>query len=112
MQLVRSFPLLIALISSSGSTCRSSSGAGQPSGGGEPSADITLEGVDTGSLTPRERREWSTYVSELLAPCPSEPVSIAQCVKESRPCNKCLSAARLLVRQVREGRSRSQAEDA
>jgi thiol-disulfide isomerase/thioredoxin len=51
-------------------------------------------------------------VSELLAPCPSEPVSIAQCVKEARKCAKCLPAAKLLVKQVRDGRSRSQAEEA
>src|SRR5262249_14991357 len=60
----------------------------------------------------REKREWSTYVSELLAPCPNEAVSIAQCVNENRKCAKCLPAARLLLKQVREGRSRSQAEDA
>jgi predicted DsbA family dithiol-disulfide isomerase len=71
-----------------------------------------LAGVDTSSLTPREKKDWSAWVSELLAPCPSEPVSIAQCVREARRCAKCVPAARLLVKQVRAGRSRSQAEDA
>src|SRR5512142_687745 len=112
MHPLRPLPLLLALVSASGSTCRGSSGAGQAPSGGAPAADVMLDGVDTGSLTPREKREWSSYVSELLAPCPSEPVSIAQCVKDARPCPKCLFAARLLVRQVRDGRSRSQAEDA
>src|SRR5262249_27421135 len=74
--------------------------------------EISLPGVDTGSLTSRERREWSTYVSELLAPCPDQPVSIAQCVKEGRNCSKCLPAAQLVLKQVRDGRSRSQVEDA
>jgi protein-disulfide isomerase len=67
--------------------------------------------VDTGSLTPREKREWSALVSQLLAPCPSAPVNIAQCVRESRKCAGCLPAAKLLVKQVRDGRSRSQAEE-
>ena len=73
---------------------------------------MNLAGVDTGSLTPREKKDWSAWVSELLAPCPSEPVSIAQCVREARKCAKCLPAANLLVKQVRAGKSRSQAEDA
>jgi thiol-disulfide isomerase/thioredoxin len=73
---------------------------------------VNLAGVDTGGLTAREKRDWSTWVSEMLAPCPSEPVSIAQCVKESRKCAKCLPAARLLLKQVRAGKSRTQAEDA
>jgi predicted DsbA family dithiol-disulfide isomerase len=74
--------------------------------------EVNLPGVDTGSLTPREKKDWSTWVSELLAPCPNEPVNIAQCVKESRKCAKCVPAARLLVKQVRAGHSRSQAEEA
>jgi predicted DsbA family dithiol-disulfide isomerase len=74
--------------------------------------DVNLAGVDTGSLTPREKKDWSTWVSELLAPCPNEPVNIAQCVRESRKCAKCLPAAKLLAKQVRAGHSRSQAEEA
>jgi thiol-disulfide isomerase/thioredoxin len=112
MQLLRTAPLLLALISAYQSTCRSSAGAGPTPGGGSPDGDVTLNGVETGSLTPREKKDWSSWVSELLAPCASEPVSIAQCVKESRKCAKCLPAARLLVKQVRDGRSRSQAEEA
>jgi protein-disulfide isomerase len=93
------------------STCRSSAGAGtgqKP----ESEADVHLPGVDTGSLTVREKRDWSKWVSELLAPCPDVPVSVATCVRENRPCAKCLPGAKLLVQQVREGRSRSQAEQA
>ena len=36
-------------------------------------------------MTPRERHEYSSLVSDLLAPCPNVPVSIAQCVQEKRP---------------------------
>ncbi len=110
MSPLRIAPLFLAALTTYQSTCRNSAGAGQTPGGSDP--DVTLAGVDTGSLTPREKKDWSTWVSELLAPCPSEPVSIAQCVRESRKCAKCLPAARLLAKQVRAGRSRNQAEDA
>ncbi|HEX9298420.1 MAG TPA: thioredoxin domain-containing protein [Polyangiaceae bacterium] len=104
-------PLFLAALATYQSTCRSTAGAGQaPGGGSDP--DVTLAAVDTSSLTPREKKEWSAWVSELLAPCPSEPVNIAQCVKEGRKCTKCVPAARLLLKQVRAGHSRSQAEDA
>jgi thiol-disulfide isomerase/thioredoxin len=111
MSPLRLVPLFLAGLATYQSTCRSSAGAGQAPGGGSET-DVNLAGVDTGSLTAREKKDWSTWVSELLAPCPSEPVSVAQCVKESRKCAKCLPAARLLVKQVRAGKSRSQAEEA
>jgi thiol-disulfide isomerase/thioredoxin len=109
---LRLVPLFLAALATYQSTCRSSAGAGQAPGGGGAENEVNLAGVDTGSLTAREKKDWSTWVSELLAPCPSEPVSVAQCVKESRKCAKCLPAARLLLRQVRAGKSRSQAEEA
>jgi thiol-disulfide isomerase/thioredoxin len=109
---LRLVPLFLAALATYESTCRSSAGAGQAPGGGSADTEVSLPGVDTGSLTSREKKDWSTWVSELLAPCPSEPVSIAQCVKESRKCAKCVPAARLLVKQVRAGKSRSQAEEA
>jgi len=75
-------------------TCRSpTEGGGAEPAPKEEAKVVALDGVDTSSLTPREQKEWSTYVSELLAPCPDQPVSLAQCVKESRPCSPCLPAA-------------------
>src|SRR5450432_2159313 len=112
MSAARLAPLLLAVLATYQSTCRGSAGAGQAPGSASTEADVNLPGVDTGSLTAREKKEWSKWVSELLAPCPSEPVSVAQCVTESRKCAKCLPAAQLLLKQVRAGRSRSQAEDA
>lgn len=73
---------------------------------------LTLPGVDTSKLTAREKEQWSGFVGELLAPCPDQPVSIAQCVTESRPCETCKPAAEFLVKQVTRGRTRAQAEDA
>src|SRR5262249_1615731 len=70
-----------------------------------------LKGVDISSLTPRERREWSTQVSELLAPCPDVPVPISQCVQEQRPCKACLPAAQFLLKQVQAGKAKKNRED-
>lgn len=75
-------------------------------------APANLPGVDTSSLTPREQTKWSEYVGALLAPCADQPVNIAQCVSESRPCNACLPAAKFLVERVRRGDTRTQAEAA
>jgi protein-disulfide isomerase len=75
-------------------------------------APASLPGVDTSSLTPRELGKWREYVGELLAPCADQPVSIAQCVSESRACSACVPAAKFLVERVRRGDARSQAEAA
>lgn len=73
---------------------------------------VSLEGVDTSALTPRERREWAGQVSELLAPCPDTPVSIAQCVKEKRACKACMPAAQFLLKQVKAGKAKKEREEA
>jgi hypothetical protein len=73
--------------------------------------DVALPGVDTSSLTGRERREWSAFVAELPAPCPDQPVTVKQCVREARPCRACVPAAKFLFSQVRLGKSRSQVEE-
>ena len=75
-------------------------------------AEVTLKGVDTSPLTPRERHEWAAQVTELLAPCSDTPVSIAQCVKEARSCRSCLPAAQFLMKQVRAGRPKKDREEA
>lgn len=103
--------ILSLAIATSGSTCRGQSDAG---GGDVPkeaaTRDVTLVGVDTGALTPREKSEWSGYVSEFLAPCADTPVPIAQCVRENRACSKCLPAAKYILKGVRDGQSREQIE--
>jgi protein-disulfide isomerase len=77
-----------------------------------PAPAANLPGVDTSSLTPRELTKWREYVGELLSPCPDQPVSIAQCVSESRACSACVPAAKFLVDRVRRGDARAQAETA
>ncbi len=104
---------LLALLNSRLTTCRSPGEAGKgPSPSPEATTNVDLAGVDTADLTAREKREWSGYVSELLAPCPDQPVSIAQCVKESRQCKACLPAAQFLVKRVQRGNARAQVEAA
>jgi protein-disulfide isomerase len=49
-------------------------------------------------------------VNELLAPCPDVAVSIAQCVRERRPCDKCAAAAAFIKQAVRDGMSSEQVE--
>src|SRR5262245_46363419 len=90
------------------STCRSPGDAGKGPSGQDATPVVELEGVDTSALTGRERHDWSSSVSELLSPCPDQPVSVAQCVKEGRNCKACAPAAKFLVKQVRAGRTRAQ----
>jgi protein-disulfide isomerase len=81
-------------------------------GGPDPATanDVTLAGIDTSDLIPRERHEWSKHVSEFLAPCPEVAVSIAQCVRERRACEKCVEAAEFVKKAVRDGMSSEQVE--
>jgi protein-disulfide isomerase len=72
----------------------------------KPTPEVVLQGVDTSALTPREKKEWGTYVSEFLSPCQNVPVPIAQCVQEKRACAKCLPAAKFILRGVKDGMTR------
>jgi len=69
-------------------------------------AKLGLDGVDTSKMTTREHRLWSGMVRELLAPCPTVAVSIAQCVQEKRACTSCALAARYVVGLVQSGRTK------
>jgi protein-disulfide isomerase len=108
MPFLRWLPLCFALVSVSGTNCRKSDPTDKP----VAAPEISIAGVDTSPLTPRERRDWSGQVTELLAPCPDTPVSIAQCVKEQRGCKTCLPAAQFLLKQVQAGKPKKEREDA
>ncbi len=101
--------LVLGLLAWGPSGCRdsSASSAGPQGAASGPAAaepkDINLPGVDTSAMTPRERHEWSALVGDLLAPCPSVPVPVAQCVLESRPCAPCVRAAKWVAGAVRNG---------
>jgi protein-disulfide isomerase len=99
---------IIGLLSVSGSTCGKSTA--EDATKEKPVAEVNLDGVDTSSLTPREKKEWGLYVSEFLSPCQNVPVPIAQCVQEKRACAKCLPAAKYVLRGVKDGMTREQIE--
>jgi protein-disulfide isomerase len=102
---------LLLSVSTGTSTCNGQSGDQASKDPNAPIPDVTLPGVDTSVLTPRERRDWTARVTELLAPCSDVPVSVAQCVQEKRACPRCLPAARLVARMVRDGLSQEQIEE-
>lgn len=102
---------LFAFLNTKLTTCRSpGESAADASPTRSETKDVTLQGVDTASLTSREKAEWSRFVSELRSPCPDQPVSLSQCVSESRACRACVPAAKALAKQVQRGRTRQQIE--
>lgn len=103
--------LLLGLIALGANTCKKA-GEGDAKPPASATAEVSIPGVDTSALTPRERREWAAQVGELLAPCPEVPVSIAQCVNEKRACKACLPAAQFLLKQVQAGKPKKDREEA
>lgn len=102
---------LFAFLNTKLTTCRSpGESAADASPTRSETKDVNLPGVDTSSLTTREKSEWSRFVSELRSPCPDQPVSVAQCVSEARGCRACVPAAKALAKQVQRGRPRQQVE--
>jgi protein-disulfide isomerase len=99
---------IVGLLSVSGSTCGKSTA--EDATKEKPAPEVSLEGVDTSALTPREKKEWGLYVTEFLSPCQNVPVPISQCVQEKRACSKCLPAAKYILRGVKDGMTREQLE--
>ncbi len=101
--------LLLGLAAGACTSCKDSSATtSEPAASASAQAvpevkEVSLSGVETGAMTPRERREWSLLVGQLLSPCPSVPVPVAQCVLEHRACGGCLQAAKWIARAVRDG---------
>jgi protein-disulfide isomerase len=110
--LAGSLTFAVAVAASSGCRDSNASSADNPASAQASATaevkDVTLAGVDTSPMTPRERHTWSSLVTSLFAPCPDVPVSVAQCVQESRPCAACTRAAKWVARAVRDGASESQ----
>jgi protein-disulfide isomerase len=72
---------------------------------------LTLDGVDTSALTPREKREWSGYVAKLDAPCAGSG-TVASCISGKKSCEACVPAAKYLLKSVRDGMTNEQIEKA
>jgi protein-disulfide isomerase len=103
--------LILGTFALSGSTCgKSTEDPSKEKSAADSAPVVVLDGIDTNQLTQREKRDWSTYVSEMMSPCPSVPVSLAQCVKEKRACDRCAPAAKFMVKLVKDGYSREQIE--
>ena len=108
MPLSRSPRLIACLLAAALGGCpRAPSRAAQ----GAACSPSSLPGVDTSELTAREQCEWAREVSELMAPCPTVAVSVAECVSAKRQCAACLPAAQFLLKQVRAGKPKEQVVD-
>jgi predicted DsbA family dithiol-disulfide isomerase len=66
-------------------------------------ASALLPYLPDASLNDRETNDLMSVLSSLDAPCPSVPVSIAQCLTEHRACKECKTAADYLAVGVRDG---------
>ena len=87
--------------------CSSSSGDTKAS-----AKPLSLPGIDTSALSPREKREFTAQVRETLAPCADVPVSLAQCLEENRKCGACKPATEMLLRMVQKGVAKNDREAA
>lgn len=110
MPSLRALPLLLTALLGVAACSKADPGESKPTITAAP--EVSVKGIDASTLTPRERREWSAELTELLAPCPEVPVNIAQCIQESRPCKSCLPAAQLLLKQVQAGKTKKEREEA
>jgi protein-disulfide isomerase len=70
-----------------------------------------LPGLEKLTLEGREKALFWQLLSQLYAPCPSEAVSLRQCIEETRPCAACTPAAQLLGEKVREGATADEARE-
>jgi protein-disulfide isomerase len=98
---------LVALL---GLSCAGTACAGAANDASREAHDVDIPGVDTRDFTPREKHEFSGYVTQLPSPCPSVAVPVGQCVLEKRPCDACLPAVSLIAKAVREGMAHEQVE--
>lgn len=69
-------------------------------------SDPVLEAVGNVALTPREREEWGTAITEQIAPCPKSAATVAECLVGDRGCALCVPAAKALLAMVKRGVAR------
>ena len=103
--------LFLALVSR-GSCQNGASGSQATADTTKEHADVALNGVDVSVLTPRERKEWSGYVTKFGPPCQGAGTTLAACVNEKKACDACMPAAKFLVKAVRDGMTDEQVERA
>lgn len=71
----------------------------------------SLPGLESLTLADREKALFWQILSQLYAPCPSEAVSIRQCIEERRPCAACTPAAQFLGERIRDGATADEARE-
>jgi 2-hydroxychromene-2-carboxylate isomerase len=108
--MARAAVALLAAMAGVGFACGGAE-RGDASSPAAEAVEIDIPGVDTHDFTPREKHEFSRFVSELAAPCSSVAVPIATCVAEKRPCAGCMPAAQAIAKAVRDGMTREQVEE-
>jgi protein-disulfide isomerase len=54
-------------------------------------------------FNPREQSDFESVIGGIDAPCPSVPVSIAQCIAERRDCSDCMVAAHYVALAIHDG---------
>lgn len=99
--------LALAAIAGCGASCKKGPTEVTPL---EEGAIIDLPGVDTSSLIVTEKRLFSKVVHEYMSPC-GDPVTLEVCVKESRPCKRCLPAAKAVAKLVPKGDGEKEIKD-
>jgi protein-disulfide isomerase len=77
-----------------------------------PEVPLHLPGAGFAELTPREKTEVLALLRELTSPCRDVAVPIDQCVREARPCGRCILAAHAVIKSVRDGMGHAQAVEA
>ena len=92
--------LSLASFAGCGASCKKGPDSAVPDD--EAVSLVDLPGVDTSSLIASEKRLFSKVVHDYSSPC-GDPVTLEVCVKESRPCKKCLPAARTVAQLVPKG---------
>ena len=98
-------------LSSAKASCGKPGGPEATADSSKPTAEtapVTLEGVNTNVLTPRERKEFSGYVTKFDAPCSDFKGTIAACIQSKNSCKACLPAAQFVLRAVRDGKTDTQ----
>lgn len=92
--------LPLAAVAGCGASCKK--GPESATGDDQDVPVIDLPGVDTSSLIASEKKTFSKIVHDYSSPC-GDPITLEVCVKENRPCKKCLPAAKAVAQLVPKG---------
>ena len=98
--------LLLAAFAGCGASCKKGPDTATP----DDVPIVDLPGVDTSSLISSEKKQFSKVVHDYMSPC-GDPVTLEVCVKEARPCKRCLPAAKAVASLVPKGEGEKEIRD-